>query len=81
MECVKCKYYAKSNLGGVHTITSRYFTKSCTIPSDENVDKLHICFNCKHWIGGGDYGLSCTENYHSTNTNGFEVACEKFKHR
>lgn len=40
-----------------------------------------ICMNCKHWIGGGDWGLSCSKDYYNTSSNGLGKACEKFERK
>lgn len=53
--------------------------KHCTITSDKEVENMNICYNCKHWIGGGDWGLSCRKDYYIASTNGFDEACEKFE--
>lgn len=88
MECKNCKYYDVSNVksnGKSYTtcscdITHRVNSKSCGyITSDEDVESMDICYNCKHWIGGGDWGLSCQKNYYKCNANGFEKACEQFE--
>lgn len=45
------------------------------------VPDAKICYNCKNWIGGGDWGLSCTKYYSMASTNGFKDAsnCVNFK--
>ena len=79
MECKKCKYYDSfQRLCKVMRVCN---TKSCTLPSDEIVEDLNICFNCQHWIGGGDWGLSCSKNYYNCSSNGFDKACEQFKRK
>lgn len=55
--------------------------ESCDLNSDEDVKDMPICFNCKHWIGGGDWGLSCSKDYYNTSSNGFDKACEKFERK
>ena len=55
--------------------------ESCDLNSDEDVKDMPICFNCKHWIGGGDWGLSCSKDYYNTSSNGFGKACEKFERK
>lgn len=42
---------------------------------------MDICFNCKYWLGGGDWGLSCEKDYHNCSTNGFDEACELFERK
>ena len=69
----KCEY-AKGKTCG---ITNIYEPKICLIPKDR-LEALDICYNCKYWIGGGDYGLSCKKDYYLATTNGFIKACELF---
>ena len=84
MECEKCKYlYEEYVWGPVKACSITHYTnpKSCSIESDEDVKKMKICYNCKHWIGGGDWGLSCKKNYYLCSSNGFNVACDQFDRR
>lgn len=88
MECKDCKYHYNDTADGnfinlnMCTITHRCLTQSCDyIQSDSEVESMNICYNCKHWIGGGDWGLSCAKNYYSCNTNGFVEACEQFERK
>ena len=62
-------------------ITHIYNPESCNLNSDEDVKDMLICFNCKHWIGGGDWGLSCSKDYYNTSSDGFGKACEKFERK
>lgn len=87
MKCKECKYHNISNFdfnGNTYIIQSCKITnasnsKSCTyIKNDSEVKEMNICYNCKYWIGGGDWGLSCRKNYYNCNSNGFEKACEQF---
>lgn len=53
--------------------------KSCDfIVTDSDVDKMDICYNCKHWIGGGDWNLSCDIHPYMATANGFRKACEMY---
>ena len=84
MECKNCRYFNERNDGivfGSCDITHMCNTKSCTLPSDEVVENLPICYNCQHWYGGGDWGLSCVKNYHNCSSNGFDRACEQFERK
>jgi hypothetical protein len=84
MECNKCKYFNRHNdsvVFGVCSITSRCNTKSCTLSSDEDVKHMHICYNCQHWHGMGDWGLSCAKNYYDCSSDGFRQACEQFERK
>ena len=33
--------------------------------SKVNLDGMDICLNCKHYMGGGDWGLACSKHYHA----------------
>lgn len=82
MECKNCKYFSELNHDfycGRCDITNVYNTKSCTLSSDEDVEHLPICYNCQHWYGGGDWGLSCAKHYYNCSNNGFDKACEQFE--
>lgn len=47
----------------------------------DDIDSMDICYNCEYWIGGGDWGLSCTQEYNIALSNGFTPACNRFKRR
>lgn len=84
MECKNCRYFSEQNDGivfGSCNITHICNTKSCALPSDEDVKYLNICYNCQYWHGGGDWGLSCDKNYYNCSSNGFDKACEQFKRK
>ena len=44
---------------------------------NKDLSKERICLNCKKFIGGSDWGLSCAQNYH-TLTQPLNPACEHF---
>lgn len=89
MECVNCKYYkvdsyvfnGKEYINSMCEINHLCNTISCNAESYEQIENENICFNCKYWIGGGDWGLSCQKNYYMTSTNGFNEACEQFERK
>lgn len=92
MECRYCHYCEavtvtdlksrKDQLIGMCSITHSIGKKSCDyIVSDAEVEDMDICFNCKYWLGGGDWGLSCQKNYYNCSTNGFDEACELFERK
>ena len=31
---------------------------------NKDISDLDMCYNCKHYIGGGDWGLSCRKDYY-----------------
>ena len=86
MDCNYCKYYQKpiptaQNLStSMCQITHVCNPKSCSLENDDDVADMEICFNCEYWIGGGDWGLSCMQDYYNCNTNGFEKACPLYRH-
>lgn len=80
MECKDCKHYNKYKR--MYYITHICNTQSCTYLSyDKDVEEMNICYNCKYWIGGGDWGLSCEKDYYNCSTNGFNRICEQFERR
>ena len=84
MECKNCKYLHKVNecfVDSVCDITHIISPVSCSITSDEEVETMDICYNCEHWLGWGDFGLSCRKNYYNCSNNGFDKACEQFKRK
>ena len=83
MMCKDCKYKQtyvdlKGNEFNICSISNIGYIVSCGLDNDELVKDMEICFNCKYWIGGGDWGLSCQKNYYNCSTNGFGKACEEF---
>ena len=84
MECKNCKYLRelKSRFtNSMCDVTHRVNPVSCSLVSDEIVERLPICYNCKHWHGGGDWGLSCAKNYYNCSVNGFDEACGQFERK
>jgi hypothetical protein len=88
MECRNCKYlnfnFSKDNTSFFYcvcAITNRINPKPCNITNDEDVKGMDICYNCQHWIGGGDWGLSCAKKYYNYSMNGFDKACEEFERK
>lgn len=80
MECRKCGYY--NTFKRLCKITNVCNMTSCDYLSyGEKVEDMDICYNCEHWIGGGDWGLSCAKNYFNCSHNGFDKACEQFKRK
>ena len=81
MNCINCKYreYMTVYQTTVCTISHRLRPHSCDyIVDDKDVENMNICFNCKHWLGGGDWGLSCAKDYYNCSVNGFDKACKNF---
>lgn len=90
MFCENCKYYKVDNFvfdGKEYTncmcdITHVVNPQACTYFTDnEKVKDMNICYNCKYWYGGGDWGLSCEKNYYNCSTNGFDEVCELFERK
>lgn len=69
--------YSKCKISNTKTSVTKYNCER--IKSDEDIEKMYICFNCKHWIGGGDFGLSCKKDYYIAEINGFRKSCDLFE--
>ena len=85
MECKNCKYYKDDNneffRTMICTVSHLWRPLSCDLASDADVENMDICYNCSHWLGGGDFGLSCKKNYYHCSANGFDKACEQFERK
>ena len=83
MFCKDCKYKYKTDDGyNACEIANMLYTVCCDyIDDDSRVEAMDICYNCKHWIGGGDWGLSCRKDYYNCATNGFREVCEHFERK
>lgn len=83
-KCQYCKYnhhYCDDHRVCIITNIITDNPKFPAIPCSYDVNMIkdmNICFNCEHWIGAGDWGLSCRQHYHAT-SNGFDEACVDFK--
>ena len=53
--CVVCEL--------TNTIMVNESAQSCNL-YNKDMSEEDICFNCKHFIGGGDWGLACAKHYH-----------------
>lgn len=78
MKCKECKHY--NAYKEVCKVTHKCHTISCNLEND-NIKDMKICYNCKHWVGGGDWGLSCKKDYYNCSTNGFDKGCKDFERR
>lgn len=83
MSCKDCIYYQ----GKVEILTKIYHRCALlkTVVNREkcplfNVDLSNkkICYNCKHYLGGSDWGLSCAKHYHVL-TKALKDACNEFE--
>lgn len=54
---VRCKIFHSTlfNALKLHTECDYY---------NVDVSQMEICLNCEHYLGGGDWGLSCAKEYH-----------------
>lgn len=75
-ECEYCKRYPDNFL--MCDVSHIVNPKSCSF-NVAGIRDMKICYNCKDWIGGGDWGLTCVSDYYMTDNNGFRTACERFK--
>ena len=79
MKCKNCKYYNRYKK--MCYVTHLYNTISCNATSYEQIEKANICYNCKYWLGGGDWGLSCEKDYWNCSANGFDEICGEFERK
>ena len=80
MNCKDCRYRIADNQYSMCEITHIINPKSCDyIANDNLVESMNICYNCKYWMGFGDWGLSCKKNYYNCSSNGFDKACEQYE--
>ena len=54
-DCVQCEL--------TNTIMVSEFAEFCKL-YNKDLSEEDICFNCKHFRGGGDWGLACGKHYH-----------------
>lgn len=54
-ECVICEL--------THTILKAECYLKCNL-YNVNLSKEKICLNCEHYLGGNDWGLACSVDYH-----------------
>lgn len=47
---------------------------------NKDLSKENICLNCQHFLGGGDWGLSCSADYYKLTTH-LSPACQSFKRK
>ncbi len=92
-KCKDCKYFESGSFefNGKH-----YTTAACTlshlvvVPDKEincayfnaDLSSENICYNCRYYIGGGDWGLFCShkDKYHHLGKFNDE-ACEDFERK
>lgn len=55
-DCITCEL--------TNTIMVNESAKSCGF-YNKDISNERICFNCKHFAGGSDWGLACAKHYHS----------------
>lgn len=82
MTCRDCHYYQ----GKIEILTKTFHScaLSKAVVNGEkcplyNVDlsNAKICYNCKSYLGGFDWGLSCAKHYHVL-TEALHEGCEDF---
>ena len=85
MSCKGCRYYQ-----GKIEILNKTFHRcalSKTVVNgekcplyNEDLSNMKICYNCKHYLGGSDWGLSCAKHYHVL-TEALHEVCEDFSRK
>ena len=50
----------------IHTCLILYNTSAEKCPFyNQDIGDKPICLNCKHFLGGADWGLACAKHYHN----------------
>ncbi len=69
-KCCDCKYYQKwrdeyGSCSLTHHIVHREVDRDCSC-FNRDLSEYDICYNCKYYGGGHDWGLFCShkEKYH-----------------
>ncbi len=86
IKCKSCKYYA-----GEFAFGRRSVAHCCKLYKElldgggcelynKDISSMKICFTCKHYLGGGDWGLSCAADYY-TLTGALNKACDKYEEK
>lgn len=82
--CIECKYCHPYEDGTGTCKLTRYVVKAdkdhdCSC-FNRDLSEYDICFNCKYYIGGGDWGLFCSHKdmYHHLGKFSDEP-CERFE--
>ena len=80
MKCKECPHYLDRGYDGEKFCNvTKVINPRKPLPDCDRIDDMLICFNCKHWHGGGDWGLTCDKHYHFASTDGFHRVCEDFE--
>lgn len=83
MNCRDCRYYQgdvkiMGRIGFQCALTrSIIFNELCNL-INKDLSNVPICYNCKHYLGGGDWGLSCAKHYHVL-TEALHEICDDFE--
>ena len=72
-KCQDCKYLSKYYEFNDKQYIQCYLTNTILTDNAEemcdchdiNLDGIDICFNCRYFGGGGDWGLACRKHYHA----------------
>ena len=72
--CENCSHFRNNFTIGSRTdcvqceLTNRIMVsksaETCNL-YNRDLSEEDICFNCRHFLGGGDWGLACAKHYHS----------------
>lgn len=83
MTCKGCNYYQ----GKTEILTKTFHScaLSTTLVNGEictlfnaDLSNKKICYNCKYYLGGYDWGLSCAKHYHVL-TEALHEGCKDFE--
>ena len=85
--CQSCKYYKYrvESFGDVNAVVCDLTDvivngdKACDCKLyNKDISSYNICYNCKHFLGGSDWGLSCAKEYNRL-TDALKPACNDFE--
>lgn len=68
---IRCKIFHNALINSLQTKTECEY-------HNVDVSQEKICLNCEHYLGGGDWGLSCRKDYYKL-PNATSKACEDFE--
>jgi len=80
--CKDCRYYnGEISIGNFKAygckLTNTIIVGTGCDLKNKDFSNEKICYNCKHFLGGNDWGLSCKKDYYKL-VGSFDEACKDF---